>query len=215
MMWRIFDALDDIGIAKVGQDANILKCNAAFANIFGDDPIHLCGKNVIDITAPLHKEKEINNINQLFNKNVTNIKHIKQYQKSDGTCVEKKIHTFAIYDDKENVSYLLSFVYSPIKEKTNESKRIHELETMLCKVLSLLDKEPNIEVIMNNQTQTVNADNNSNASINTSTSNGLSSKHIVIIAAILSILSLGIIGRTIYLNLNPEKPEIQIKNTNK
>lgn len=167
--WDVYEKLDDIGVVEVDSDGNILKCNAAFSELFEDAPMHLVGKSVIDLTSPEDRGKARKNLQWLFEGTVESIKHQKHYALGQRRMLQTFYHPTP-------VPHLLSFVYE--SEDQSLQIRVRELEQLHLETLRVLtNKTSEVNVTMNDASQHASADRGGRASV----SSGLSGNAVIAI----------------------------------
>ncbi|MEM6363286.1 MAG: hypothetical protein AAF745_02585 [Planctomycetota bacterium] len=141
--WEVFDELTDIGVAHVGPDRRVVRCNNCFARQFHQDAIHMPGTDVIDLTSPEDRERAHQNFDALLSGQTASIRHSKRYIAPGGASFSRMLETVAI-----DGPGLLSFIYE--YDDGNKDARIQQLEGLLSEVLSLMGGKVNINMSQTN-----------------------------------------------------------------
>lgn len=155
---------DLVGFAYLDYDGVILECNEKFANIQGDAPIHVSGKNVIDITSPEDRQRTVVNLQRLKSGEVDSVQHDKRYLARSGKTVNCRSQLVAVREG--NDAYILSVAYE-YDPKDSEAKRIAVLEDYVAKLLEVISRSQGISfnVSGNDNSQNATANNQSQATV--------------------------------------------------
>ena len=177
--WDIYDRLQHIGVAHVGSDYRIIKCNACFASYFDQDALHMAGRSVIDITSPEDRDRARTNFDALASGASKHICHTKRYTRDSGATFSRMLETQSL-DDKS----LLSFVYE--WDDGSQELRIQQLQTLLTEALTVIGGR-GMTVTVNDNSQRV----KNSGSGNISQTQGLSQTSLLAFFAMVALVMLG------------------------
>lgn len=157
--WKILNKVKIIGIANVDFDGRILRCNEEFGRIQGDDPTHLVGRNVIELTSPEDRERARANLDNLSTGKVEYVIHEKTYVNRSGDSVNCRCQFLRTSE------YITSFIYE-FDPHDSHVERIRQLEEYIGKLLEVVSKTNGINMnIGDNNSTNVSADNQSQANV--------------------------------------------------
>lgn len=180
-----------LGIANVDFDGVILWCNEEFARLQSDAPIHLVGKNVIQLTAADDRERARVNLANLGNGKVEYVIHEKRYASRAGELVNCRCQFLAVRDVPD--PYILSLVYE-WDPATPYIERINQLEQLLGEFVARSQKSSGVKISMtgNDNSQNATANNQSQATISNTTTNSTVKVAIISVVAVIAVFAIAV-----------------------
>lgn len=123
--WRWFDRLVDIGVYHVNRDSCIERCNAAFARFFHNDPIHMIGCDVMEITAVDFRDEARRSYGMLLSGKAEQVHHKKVFVRQDGSHFERTINAVRTFDGD-----VISFAYESADDTSERQLLVESLEAL-------------------------------------------------------------------------------------
>ena len=156
---KVLQKVRIVGIAYVDLDGQILRCNEEFGRIQGDDPTHLTGRNVIDLTSPEDRDRARVNLKNLAEGSTEYVIHEKAYVNRSGETVHCRCQFIRTGD------HITSFVYE-FNPTDSHTDRIRQLEKYIGELLEIISRSNgiNLKVTGTDNSVNANADNQSQAS---------------------------------------------------
>lgn len=134
MDWDTLERLPTLGAAEISREGILLRANAAFGLILGDDVRYLTGRHLItDLTGVVDRERASRDFDDLIRKAVDSIVHVRTVHRPDGTSVSASFVALV----PQGEQHVLAFMWrQPTAENCDQLRQhINQLENLLTLVL--------------------------------------------------------------------------------
>lgn len=131
-----------MGLLEVSPESRIVRCNAAFAQMLGQDPANLVNVEIDHITHPEDRGKGREAVREVLEGKAQYLRQKKRYVQRDGTTIWATLTSVPIYDYETGAVELWISVVVPTDSAGNYGsaiamqQKIDELEKVLAMIMA-------------------------------------------------------------------------------
>lgn len=188
----IYDRLGDIGVAAVGLDGSIVRCNSSYARVFNADPHNMVGRSIVALTAAADQPRTEENLIALREGLIDDVRHAKQYN-AGGNLVSKMLTKLLIRDDRGRPFQLLCFIYD-YSRSDSDTEKAERMERLLCEVLNVVGHSKGVQVNVTTGNDNIVDSQNIEQTTNRTSTTPISPRVLLVAIVAVAVMALGTVA---------------------